>query len=1169
MQRRSRVLFSPGSHCLSANLVSSRAHASHDATMADEVHDHENSIDHHEEIACSSASVATPTLSKTRTWKAGNPIIFSPSRPHAPDHTWSRSSPICFHDARSYSNSLPQPRLATSRPHALNPARRKGIPAENATSRAAFARPQRKPGGNQRELIKSVSNKPATVSDPTSKHALTRPQPKPGVNQQELTNSVPDQPVTASLSREGSEASRTTLQDEDSELQDDDAGLLYDEDARLKQEMFNLNAEITEKEEQNQYQRNLESQVQDRVLERTKDIQRAKAEAERVADKVPALEASVAELKAIVARSVAEREPARRESERLREELAQARQRQQEENRNKREVLESEHTRRSQRTEYLDYRHHFREVKRTVDLFLRYWSVDSNEPREKYWAQAIRDFDCFRDKQSATWFDPLFPGILDKIGEYVKDNSIRPIKTEYHTPPSELSDLFRRADHEAHWSRLITRGLRFDHISGTNFPALTEIHRKAVHIMTVFPTRVSHDRLILRKEQLERRAETSKQDGESDAMKEESRLLGEQARILDTSETKMMRRLVSLRISNLPDAYKVTAKDVHEILQIKNKMDRDFDKATSRLRKANTTGNFPYQLEPVFELYRRVADAKISIVDNTTILRIAQANRGLLAKENVRSADLDLREEKEEDDESASRRIPRVQNEVVGDDEASEVQERVDENVSILRLAKELAKQRLVTEDRILPVRISKFISRFESNRHRTTQLDAVRLCDRSGLIKKMELALATRDSTKFGPKRLTLSTALKKISKKFRELEGPAEAVKTVAERPVATKPRVVRYRRDSSPTLRSVAQKRAFSCISRAAAHALHRAVPDLGNDSDDGLIPTLLYNHKPSDSSAWSTEPASASEYEDASEYLDTVATPVGLECAATGRGPNGRQDFKSGNHDGVGDSDDSVNDLDFQIPPQTLRAALGASPNSAGAFWKHTMYRSSTGKSIRMHYCRRRVDAEKIAQHFLHDPIIGFDMEWEVGAKPEAGNIKRSVSLVQIANEDRIALFHIALFEEDSADALMPQCLRQILESSNIVKTGVNIANDFTRLRKCFDIEGRGIFELSHLYNLVKHSDSQRHLVTKKTTRLATQVQDILHLPLKKDAVRVSAWSKKLDMEQCEYAATDAYAGFRLYHALEAARKRMEPMPPRPALHELKKPLILGDGTEATK
>ena len=224
----------------------------------------------------------------------------------------------------------------------------------------------------------------------------------------------------------------------------------------------------------------------------------------------------------------------------------------------------------------------------------------------------------------------------------------------------------------------------------------------------------------------------------------------------------------------------------------------------------------------------------------------------------------------------------------------------------------------------------------------------------------------------------------------------------------------------------------------------------------------------------------------------------------------------------------------------------------------------MYKSSTGKSIKMHYCRRMADAEKYLPYFLHEPVIGFDMEWEIAGN----NIKRNASLFQIASEDRIALFHIALFEGDNADELMPPSLRHILETPNILKTGVNIAGDFSRLRTYFNIEGRGIFELSHLYKVVKYSDGNRRLINKIPLKLAAQVEDVLHLPLKKDNVRVSAWSKKLDMEQCEYAATDAYAGFRLYHALEAARKTMKPMPPRPALYELQKPLVLGDGTEVS-
>jgi len=49
-----------------------------------------------------------------------------------------------------------------------------------------------------------------------------------------------------------------------------------------------------------------------------------------------------------------------------------------------------------------------------------------------------------------------------------------------------------------------------------------------------------------------------------------------------------------------------------------------------------------------------------------------------------------------------------------------------------------------------------------------------------------------------------------------------------------------------------------------------------------------------------------------------------------------------------------------------------------------------------------------------------------------------------------------------------------------------------------------------------------------------------------------------------MEQVVYAASDAYAGFRLFRELEKARTMMIPTPPRPALWELDQPIILGNG-----
>ncbi|KAH0260363.1 ribonuclease H-like protein, partial [Aureobasidium melanogenum] len=251
----------------------------------------------------------------------------------------------------------------------------------------------------------------------------------------------------------------------------------------------------------------------------------------------------------------------------------------------------------------------------------------------------------------------------------------------------------------------------------------------------------------------------------------------------------------------------------------------------------------------------------------------------------------------------------------------------------------------------------------------------------------------------------------------------------------------------------------------------------------------------------------------------------------------------------------------------IPPQDLRNALIASKTSQAAFWKYSLYKSPKNQKPLVHYCWKFEQAERYAKMFLGEPVIGFDIEWEAGSTISDNSIKENVSLIQIACDDRIALFHVALFLGERPEDLMPPSLKAILESPEVLKTGVNIAADFSRLRRCLGVEGQGIFEVSHLYKLVKFSENEPAKVDKKPFNLAGQVQDILFLPLHKGVVRTSAWSKKLSLEQTDYAASDAYAGFRLFRELDKARSLMNPMPPRPAPWELHQPIILGNGEQA--
>lgn len=111
----------------------------------------------------------------------------------------------------------------------------------------------------------------------------------------------------------------------------------------------------------------------------------------------------------------------------------------------------------------------------------------------------------------------------------------------------------------------------------------------------------------------------------------------------------------------------------------------------------------------------------------------------------------------------------------------------------------------------------------------------------------------------------------------------------------------------------------------------------------------------------------------------------------------------------------------------------------------------------------------------------------------------------------------------------------------------MKTGVAILNaDFSRLQKYFDLTPRGAFELSHLHNLITY----RAAATTRLRRLTTQVEAHLGLPLAKGAVRTSNWSAPLDYKQIKYAASDVYAGYMLFHCMNAERAAMEPTPPLP-------------------
>ncbi|KAF1994832.1 hypothetical protein P154DRAFT_526751 [Amniculicola lignicola CBS 123094] len=215
-----------------------------------------------------------------------------------------------------------------------------------------------------------------------------------------------------------------------------------------------------------------------------------------------------------------------------------------------------------------------------------------------------------------------------------------------------------------------------------------------------------------------------------------------------------------------------------------------------------------------------------------------------------------------------------------------------------------------------------------------------------------------------------------------------------------------------------------------------------------------------------------------------------------------------------------------------------------------FWCHDMYRGPGKVKVQVLYSKTLQESEIIARKFFDEPILGFDMEW-VSNSNHSHSLGACISLIQLACEDKIALFHIALHAGKTVDKLIAPSLCKILEDSTIKKAGVAVLNaDFSRLRKFFHLKPRGAFELSHLHNLITFGGRESHRVTTRLVKLGTQVETHLGLPLFKGSVRTSKWNRALTVDQIKYAASDAYCGFMLYHCMNSKRASMDPCPPLP-------------------
>ncbi|KAF2657141.1 hypothetical protein K491DRAFT_691344 [Lophiostoma macrostomum CBS 122681] len=248
------------------------------------------------------------------------------------------------------------------------------------------------------------------------------------------------------------------------------------------------------------------------------------------------------------------------------------------------------------------------------------------------------------------------------------------------------------------------------------------------------------------------------------------------------------------------------------------------------------------------------------------------------------------------------------------------------------------------------------------------------------------------------------------------------------------------------------------------------------------------------------------------------------------------------------------------LSYRLKVPQYQATLDGS--STKIWWSHRLYRGPENREVKIMYSKTKEESEKIAKKFLEEPVLGFDMEWPWDSHSRH-TLQEKVSLIQLACEDKIALFHIGAIKGKTTDDLIAPSLRKIIEDQKIAKCGVGVLNaDFSRLAQHFKIKPRGAFEISHLHRLVSFGAWKPELMTTKLVALAQIVEKQLGFPLSKGQVRTSDWSKPLNWKQIQYAATDAYAGFMAFQCMNAKRVAMRPCPPLPCLADTYLPMKFG-------
>ncbi|KAF9114575.1 hypothetical protein BGX27_010458 [Mortierella sp. AM989] len=234
------------------------------------------------------------------------------------------------------------------------------------------------------------------------------------------------------------------------------------------------------------------------------------------------------------------------------------------------------------------------------------------------------------------------------------------------------------------------------------------------------------------------------------------------------------------------------------------------------------------------------------------------------------------------------------------------------------------------------------------------------------------------------------------------------------------------------------------------------------------------------------------------------------------------------------------------LSFPPPKTNISAAPDSLP--------FLDFRTNDSREVYYTKCDEEADTWLSSLESNRTRMWALDAEW----KPydfDRGAQGR-LALIQLGNDKTIYLFHVIHMNK------FPSALANILEDKSILKVGINIRNDGTKIRKDWGVGCASLVELGAISIQVQDDlTSQR-----KVRSMETLTRELLgHAVEKIGSTRMGDWQRpSLSSSQLAYAANDVFV---TYEVAERIKQLQKIRPSQNYIVELA--TILNDGAEVIK